>query len=110
MKHATIYCGLNACYEHEGMAKTEARIKAWLVAFAERFGGYTKQVCTGGWLDDNLKLVTDTTLRVEVMLTHAHHEEQLHELLADMPKAFHQECIMLTIHDCEGEFIYSKSK
>ena len=110
MKMATVYCGLSACYEREGMRETDQKIKLWMVNFAERFGGYTKQVCTGGWLDDNLKLVTDTTLRIEVMLTHAHHEEQLHELLADMPASFHQDCIMLTVTDVNGEFIYSKSK
>lgn len=106
MKMATIYCGLNAAFEKDGPNKTEQKIKLWLVNFAEHFGGYTKQVCTGGWLDENKKLVTDTTLRIELLLTHTHHEEQLHELVETMPASFYQDCIMLTVKELEAEFIY----
>lgn len=109
MKQATLYVGLSGSYKELGMNDTERLIEDHLLALATAFGGYTKQVCTGGWISPSYELVHDTTLRIEILLTHEHHVEQLREYATDICTDFGEDCIMLVVKECEGEFITGRN-
>lgn len=106
MKLASIYIGLNASYVARGMHATEQKIDSLLATLAASFGGYTKYVCSGGWVNGAGNVETDTTLKLEVVLTHGHHLRQLKDLLPTVAGEFLQDCVLLHVTDlAEAEFI-----
>lgn len=105
MKIATLYCGISSAMKELGMHDAERLIDTHLTGIATTFGGYTKQVCTGGWVDLDGKLVQDTTLRVEVVMKADCDVSLVRAVAKDLATDFGEECVLLTLVDCEYEFV-----
>lgn len=105
MKRATITVGQGFTKHGEPIQDVEEKRTIALTEAARRFGGYTMTLGSGGWIDDQKRLVEEPCMVLAIMSDKATPVD--FKIFADFLKGlFGQEAVLVTVEWVEfAEFV-----